>query len=844
MRVVRWLHRHLWLVALIAALALTADDAASRIRHAEFVSSVSGAMADPPAVDPASPTGYALGRRTLILAAGEDGLQWIMQTQAMLAGGGARIHHVDYDNAPAGRETHWASPFRWWLAALAMMKHAVTGQPLGAAVEWAALYANPLLLGLLLVGLIPLVARRFGSTAAVVLALGVAGAIPFRYYFAADYPDHHGILEACGMLTVLFLVAGGGGWVRGQGPAGVELAAEERQAAAWLPAPGVARLWFSASAVAGGIGLWVSAASQIPVLVGLGIGALGSAWWPRAASPGRAWRRQPELWRLWGTVGGATSLAAYLVEYFPSHLGFRLEVNHPLYALAWLGAGEFLCRWSRMCAPGAHRLARREVVPALAAAAAVALAPVVILLTKDRTFLVASRFVWLVGTLDVAEGQSLARFLTHAGSRPQAIAPCLPLLLLVPPAWFLIGGSAARFWRMQVALALAPAGLLLILTVREIRWWGLEEGAVFAALAPMFAAMSGAPGSRRQLRWVAAGCCGLLLPGAVALLRAAARAPGVSADEVRLLEERDLAHWLRLRLGSDRLVVASTPTLTNHLIYYGSCTGLGTLYWENTTGLEHAAAIFSAHSIDEAHALVRQFGVTHLVLASWDDSAGDLVRFYRNLSPTQPAPADTFLQFLRSGGVPPWLRRLPYRMPKIQPLEGQFALVLEVVPEQSSAAAAAHLMDYFLEMDQRGPAERAAPLLEQYPFDLRALVALACFQGQTGRSEAFAATLGRVIDGLPGASDFNVEDRIRLTMVLAAGRRYDLARVQLARTLAQLDERALRRLTPGRLRDLHELTEVLGEEIPDARLRQLALSLYPPMLRGPGGGGQPPPTGK
>jgi hypothetical protein len=120
MRVFRWFSQRPFLAALIVALGLAAGDAVSRIWYVEFVSGVHGEMVEPPAADRASPTGYALGRRALILPdTGEDGYQWIMQTQAMLAGGGWRIHHVDYDNAPTGRDAHWASPLRWWLAALA-----------------------------------------------------------------------------------------------------------------------------------------------------------------------------------------------------------------------------------------------------------------------------------------------------------------------------------------------------------------------------------------------------------------------------------------------------------------------------------------------------------------------------------------------------------------------------------------------------------------------------------------------------------------------------------------------------------------------------------------------------
>jgi hypothetical protein len=89
MRVFRWFSQRPFLAALIVALGLAAGDAVSRIRYVKFVSGVHGEMMEPPAADRASPTGYALGRRALILPdTGEDGYQWIMQTQAMLAGGG------------------------------------------------------------------------------------------------------------------------------------------------------------------------------------------------------------------------------------------------------------------------------------------------------------------------------------------------------------------------------------------------------------------------------------------------------------------------------------------------------------------------------------------------------------------------------------------------------------------------------------------------------------------------------------------------------------------------------------------------------------------------------------
>ncbi|HTX65197.1 MAG TPA: hypothetical protein VMD31_05470 [Opitutaceae bacterium] len=830
MRAVRWFAQRPWLAALIVALGLAAADAGSRIRHVEFVSGLAGETVEPPAVDPASPTGYALGCRTLILpAVGADGYQWIMQTQAMLAGGGWRLHHVDYDNAPTGREAHWASLFRWWIALLAWGRHVVSGQPLGAAVEWAALRANPLLLGLLVAGLVPLVARRFGSAAASVLALGLVAAFPFNLYFAADYPDHHGILEACGMLTVLFLVAGGGGLVRVPGPPAPGLAAGAG-AAAWLPTEGVARRWFAASAVAGGVGLWVSTASEVPVLVGVGLGVVWSGWLGRGAAPGAPWRCEPTLWRLWGNVGGAVSLAAYLLEYFPSHLGFRLEVNHPLYALAWVGGGELLCRLWRLGGPRGLRWSRRDAGAALVAAAAVAVLPVVILLTKDRTFLVANRFVWLLGTQYVSEGQSLARFIAHHPSGLLVWGGGVALLLVLP-VWLVLRRGAGPVWRAQAALALAPVLLFLLLTLREIRWWGLELGLLFAALAPVFAALRAGEGARRRQGWVAAGCGLLLLPGAVGVVRSALQPPDPGPGDIFRLEERDVAQWLRQRMGRDRMVVASTPVTTNHLIYFGGCQGLGTLYWENTEGFKHAAAIFAAAAPGEAHDLVRRYGVTHVVLLSWDDFAADFVRFYRELPASAPVPADAFILRLQRGAVPPWLRPIPYALPASEVLKGQRVLIFEVTPDQSPAEAAAREADYLLEMGQNDSAAAVARQLEEYPDDLQAQVMLALVQGRTGALATYAATLGRVRGELAQAPSLEAGDRIRLALVLAAGGDMEPARGQLREVMARLDERTLRRLTTGELRDLLKLTDVLGVELPGPGLRRLAVSLYPPMLR-------------
>ena len=817
------------MIALLGALGIVAVATVVRIRHIERLSSRYGVMVDPPAVDPASPTGYALGRRSMFYPEGGlDTLHWVMQTQAMFATGTWRIRRADYDNAPAGREVHWAAPFHWWLALLAWGEHQLTGEPVGLAVERAALYADPVLLGLVMLAVVPLTARRFDSTAATFMAVGMVAGFPFYLFFMPAYADHHGLAETGALMTVLCLLAGGGGCVRTGGADGGGGDFSE-----WLPERRAARRWFAASAVAGGIGLWISAASQVPVLMGVGAGALGAGWIARRPAASPSWRFEPALWRWWGLVGGATSFAAYLLEYFPSHLGFRLEVNHPLYAVAWLGAGELLCRITGAFTAGGSGSRSGGKLGWVLAAAAVALLPGVILFTKRTTFLVADPFVWRLHVQAIAEFESMASFL---GGKPFSLgllANCLPALLVVPAGGLACWRGVPRPGRALLVLALVPTLLFLAMTGAQVRWWGIAYALLFAVLAILFALLERPGAGRTAVRAWRLGCALIFLPGAIQAVRAIGHGAEITRDDIHALAERDLAQWLRLRMGRDPAVVVSSPATTTTLIYYGGLRGLDTLYWENRAGLEHAAAIFAAPSPDQAYALIRRYGVTHLVLVSWNLFTEDYVRLYLGLARDAPLPANTFIRGLLHGqGLPPWLRLIPYQLPDNPALKGETVLVFEVTLPQEPDAMAVHMADYLVESDRMELAARMEPALTGFPQSLPALAMLAYLQGKSGAADRFSATLDRMAPCLPQAPALPLEDRIRLATVLAAGGRAEAARDQLDRCLADLDERGLRRLTTGTLRDLLNLAARLGLQIPDPRLRRLAFELLPPYLRG------------
>src|SRR5471030_2969060 len=112
----------LWAVALLAMMAIVATDTLVRLHSTWNLTAGSRNLA--PVTDASSPSGYAAGQHELVLPyIGMDGYHWVMQTQQMLGDGNWRVRHVDYDNAPDGREVHWSSLFRWWLAGLAEVDH-------------------------------------------------------------------------------------------------------------------------------------------------------------------------------------------------------------------------------------------------------------------------------------------------------------------------------------------------------------------------------------------------------------------------------------------------------------------------------------------------------------------------------------------------------------------------------------------------------------------------------------------------------------------------------------------------------------------------------------------------
>lgn len=793
-----------WLLVPLAALGFMAWTTQQRLARVEQVTHTDYEEA---VVDPASPTGYAGGKRWLIVPEHNNrSYQWIAETQQMLAQRDWRIRQVDYDNAPFGRAVHAASPYRWWLGVVAWCDHVMSGRPPGLSVEHAVLWADPLLHFLLLAGAVTFAARRFGILAAALLAAGVAGLYPFAGGFLPGAPDERGLARICALWSVLPLLAA----VVTPGSS----------------AKNTARL-FMAAGVAGGLGLWISAPTQVPVLAGLSVGGL------LAVALGGKHETPPAHsllpWRAWALAGAGTALAAYLIEYFPHHLEFHLEVNHPLYSLAWVGAGELFVAadaWRRT-----GKFSPPKDMPRLVLAlAAIAALPVAMRLGETQSLIAGDLAATRLTSLpNGATAPNFPTWISRDGFTAPALAALLPLLVLVPALWLLLRRRTENSGRAAIALALGPVLVALPFAWRQLAWWNTCDTLLLALIAVTSAVIASAPIARAG-RFVWPASVGLLLlPGLVQLLPAkTGENIELSRLEVEGLVERALAHWVADHAGTGPAVVLLPPDRTVSWSFHGGFRGIGTANWENRDGLAATVRIVTATTADEARGLINQRGITHIVLPSWDTDLDAFARW------SLPNPEDAFIMALHHWALPPWLRPRPYALPVAPGFENQSVVILEVTGDSNRAVALSRLVEYFIETQQAERAVSSIAGLQRYPSDLSALLALAQVEKLRGNAAGFTQAFNALVTALNGGLDRTLawDRRVSLAIVLALGERNDLAKEQVRRCLERLDEARLRSLTTGALFRLQVLGKAFDLPITDPALRELARKLLPSELRG------------
>lgn len=776
-------------------------------------------------VDATSPTGYAGGKRWLIVPEHNNrSYQWIAETQQMLARDEWRVRHIDYENAPAGRAVHSASPYRWWLGLLAWCEHSVSGRPIGLSVERAALWADPLLQLLLLAGTALFVARQFGGFTAAILAGGVVTLFPFAGGFLPGVPGDRSLTLFCALGSVLPLLAAQFGVTK---PPGKNEAAALEATSAFKRAR---RLFFLAGA-AGGLGLWISAVHQAPLLIGIALGGILAAWiGSRESKQKTAGTAGITPWRTWALGGASTCLAGYLIEYFPAQVELRLQVNHPLYGVAWIGLGELLVALESWLKTNGSFWNARRIIQLVAAAGALAALPIALASSGTQAWFIGDQLASRLTSLpNGVIAKNFAAWLARDGLSGALVATCLPLLLLAPALWLLTRRQTGRGPRTAIALAVGPLAVALVFAFLQLAWWSLCGGLLLTLLVAVTATLHPSDNPPRP-RWLWSGFAALvLLPGLIQLLPPTATAGKVEFTrfEVEGLLERSLAHWIADHAGPEGATVLLPPDRTPSWCFHGGLRGIGTGNWENRDGLAATIQLATATTGEEALARLTERGVTHMILPSWDS---DLDAF---VSWTLRNPNDSFLSALHHWALPTWLRPLPYQLPSVAGFEGQSVAIFQVTDESNKAAALSRLAEYFLEMQQPEQAVATGEKLKLYPADLGALVALAQVERARGDTPAFAKNVDTIVSTLSGGFDRSLpwDRRVSLAIVLAQGQHDDLAREQVRRCLEKINEARIRSLTTGSLFRLQVLGKAYGLPFADQKLHELAVRLVPPELR-------------
>lgn len=803
-----------WVAVILGALGLVIFLDIQRARKVDRIS----AIGDEATAESAPLPGASLGGwlpRLVVPDHDTTSLGWLSLTRRSLETGDARVRRIDYENAPFGREVFSPAPYRWWLATVARVDHTLTGVSLGRALERAAMLANPLLHGLLLVGVAGLVAWRFGAAAAAVGALLVATLFPFGAEFMPGMPRDAALTQVAAIGSVLLLLSAF------RGP-GVELSAH-------------AARWFCASAVVGALGLWTSVHRMAPVLVGIGVGALGAAWIARReaaanASGERGSAIDPRLWRVWGIAGALATFSAYVAEFTPDYLGlWKVRSIHPLYALAWLGGGEVLAvatGWILRRPIGGKARSITMLVVGLLAVAAL---PVAMRWTKDWGALATDLDHLRLAHLPAGpSAENTFSWIVRDGLTGAAWGTFIPLLLVLPAVGWIWRRTGSLPLRLACAIVL---GVIAVQLGFAGRWLSAWNG-VGAALVVLGALLAGAvPSVWLKVRWAtaaAAAVVGLLtIPGIGQLVPSDdGAANSLDPGDVYGLVERDLARWLATR-ADPQAVVLAPHNLSATMHYYGGLRGLSSLAWENTEGLGVVIRIASASTPEEARELLTRRQVSYLVMPSWDG----YLDVYAGIGMGELD--GTFLKNLHDWKLPAWLQPVAYQLPRIPGFEGETVTILKVVEDQDDAAALSRIAEYFIDVTQLDRAATTAVALRRFPADFGALVARAQVDFARGDAASAERTMAllkpRVLSG--GDRSLPWDRRLALAVVLTQAKLKDLAKDRVVRCIADADEAKLRGLSNVALYRLLVLSRAYDVRFKDPSLHEFALSLLPVEMR-------------
>lgn len=655
-----------WLVLALATVTFVTG-ALTQWRIINLATKIS--LADADLRSATIPPGTAI-RNSIVPTFGIDGCWWIMHAEEMIHSKQLRVRRTHLDNAPDGREVHWSSGIIWLLAGGAILLKNLGYGNLQESVTLAAVCIGPLLFLFFATSWFFLVRRFFDPLTAAFSIFLFTSIPPVFSMFQFGNCDHHGLVSAF-LSTGVFLFT-------------CSLLAWEGS----LPKVEKPELLNKASALLLAAGLWVSAATALPVLAALGAGLCARLLLTQklalSAIPLGACRK-------WALTGCFSSIAFYLLEYFPFHMGWRLEVNHPLYAIAWLAGGELLERLNRKASGGVFLHFNIPDMLVLLATVVICTLPVVLIKLYPETFFwVSDRFLlnlhqWHINEFqpffDALDEENILLSIFHCFIWPILVVSTLGL------AW--------RFRRLdrRVVVALLPALCVTVfgfcLAMIQVRWIG-PDLAQWAALVVIVWGLL-APGLKSwpgRTRWI------LALPVIVLLINpffsivkwayGESKLAGLPKEMAPNIVLRDVVQRILMMDSEKKPRILCAPTSSTQVAFYSGAEVLGTLYWENKNGLKAAAEIFASRSEDDTKKLIEKKGITHILLFSWDEFTVEYAKLLADAKGQSIDEDQLFVKKLISQETPPrWLKPLYYPIPEAFDLKDQKVMLYQVVPDQS-----------------------------------------------------------------------------------------------------------------------------------------------------------------
>ena len=644
-------------VCLTAALVATGLHAVRQWRVLDTVTGV-------PYVDDSLAVGSAslpAGCRFAVLEPFSLDSQWyVMHAARMLQDSAVRVRSTRQDNCPFGREVHWSSAIPWVTCATAACLAIGTGGPAVEQVATAAILV-PVIIQVFGVALLLVMgSRAWGFPGGLALAATYLACPAITARFQPSDIDHHGLAETLAVGQVIALYVGLAAAARG----GETGSREYRPSGAW---------WVVAGFL-GGLVMWINAQTALLALAASAVGLLACL----SVRPfGIREQLRPADMLAWGASGGLVSLACYCLEYFPAVWSSRLEVNHPLWACAWLGGAAFLATFVGPRGQGCGTLRPGQLLAARLAGGLVAALPVVLVgLLRGKVFIPSDPFIYRLHVEAIREYEPL---FTHYGKFADTWAMVgffLPQLcaVILTGCWLLVGSKDCGRIAMTALFFATTALVVQAASVMQVRWQHLAAGIWAAYDAALIAGLLAANVSRWR-RW--------LVCGTVLVVMAVATAPmllrGVDAGtELRhgmqsmpwafapSLMLREIGHWLACETAPRQPVVFTDPSNATELAFYGNCRVIGTLYWENEVGLKRTAALF--RETDEAtfRKALEAAGVTHIVIPSWGVLGCAKGYDFRGVGRPLGARAPSFVDRVVNGQEhPAWLEEVPTRLPEM-----------------------------------------------------------------------------------------------------------------------------------------------------------------------------------